>query len=100
MCTSADVDRLRIIIPHFDSFSACIYLLRLTNDGIGQGLEGMNASLSQMETLQTDMNALQSAIPTAFAQAAENDLAAIDRKAPELESAFQRTLNGGLATCT
>lgn len=71
MCTSADVDRLRIIIPHFDSFSACIYLLRLTNDGIGQGLEGMNASLSQMETLQTDMNALQSAIPTAFAQAAE-----------------------------
>ena len=60
-------------------------------------MDGMNAALSQMETLQTQMDALKSAVPTAFAQAEENYLASIDQKAPELESAFQSTLNGGFS---
>ena len=60
-------------------------------------MDAMSATQSQMETLRTEMDALQSAVPTAFAQAEENYLASLDAKAPELESTFQRTLNGGFA---
>jgi len=57
----------------------------------------MNASIAKMEDLQTKMAVLKNAIPTAFAQSEKSYLAAIDQKAPELESVFQSTLNGGFS---
>jgi EmrB/QacA subfamily drug resistance transporter len=60
-------------------------------------MDGMNASVSQMQDLQTKMEALKEAIPGAFTQAEENYLASIDSKSLELESAFQNTLNGGFS---
>ncbi len=58
-------------------------------------MDAMSITLSQMETVQTQMDALSRAIPAAFTTAEENYLSAIDAIAPELESAFQNTLNGG-----
>ena len=58
-------------------------------------MDGMNTAILQMQDLQTKMEVLKEAIPGAFTQAKENYLAAIDAKAPELEGAFQNTLNSG-----
>jgi chaperonin cofactor prefoldin len=60
-------------------------------------MDRMDAAASQMQDLQTKMEALKAAIPEAFAQAEQNYLAEIDAKAMELEGAFQNTLNGGFS---
>ena len=60
-------------------------------------MDGMAVTLSQMETLLRQMDALNQAVPAAFSTAEGNYLTSIDAKAPELENAFQSTLNGGFA---
>jgi EmrB/QacA subfamily drug resistance transporter len=66
-----------------------------SKDDMKAAMDGMSAAVSNMQDLQTKMEALKDAIPTAFDQAEEDYLASIDDKAPELESAFQKTLNKG-----
>lgn len=60
-----------------------------------KGNDGLNSTLAVMKDLENKMNILKDAVPSAFDTAQNNYLNAIEQKAPEIETAFQTTLNSG-----
>ena len=60
-------------------------------------LDGMDASISEMETLSAHMSEMKDAIPSAFDTAMSNYLDEIDNESSKIEKCFQDTLNEGFS---
>ena len=58
-------------------------------------MTAMKGTIAEMTDLSTKMTALKNAVPGAFETAKDNYVAEIQKKGPQLEDAFQSTLNGG-----
>lgn len=63
--------------------------------GLQAGLNGIQGARAQLAETLRQMNELKAALPTAFATAKDNYLQEIESRRPQLETAFQTTLNVG-----
>lgn len=62
---------------------------------MSSAVTAMKATITEMTDLSGKMTTLKDAVPGAFETAKQNYVAAIKTKSPQIESAFQSTLNDG-----